>query len=215
MRGIYFGQYHTAEDWGLILNAKSLTPPEPKTTYITIEGRDGDLDLSEALTGEIKYNNRLASFSFLVTDGTYSEREELIDQIVGIVHGRKLQIVTDDKPDHYLSGRCKITKRSNTKAYGIIEIECNCDPWFYKATETYRSFTISSDTDVILVNNGIKTVTPDIDVTGTVTLAYGSKSVSLSTGSYKLTDLQLKTGNTIISLGGSGSISFTYREGVL
>lgn len=38
MRGVKFGEFHTAEDWDLILNAKSLTPPVPKTNYIAVEG---------------------------------------------------------------------------------------------------------------------------------------------------------------------------------
>ena len=122
MRGVRFGVYHTAEDWGLILNDKSLTPPVPKTTYIQVEGRDGDLDFSEALTGEIRYNNRVASFTLLATDGTYTDREELISEILGALHGKKVNIVLDDKPDYYLVGRCQVTEVTNNKAYGTIKV---------------------------------------------------------------------------------------------
>lgn len=215
MRGVKFGQNHSAEDWGLILNAKSLTPPVAKTTYISVEGRDGDLDLSETLTGEIRYKNRTASFTFLATEGSYTEREALLDEITSLVHGRRLNIITDDKSDYYLSGRCEIKERTNNKAYGTLKIDCNCDPWYYAVTPITRSFNISAETDIILVNNGRKTLTPDITVTGSITIAFNSTSVSLTAGTYKLTSLKLKSGNTPITLSGSGTVSFTYREGVL
>lgn len=215
MRGVTFGEFNTAEDWDLILNAKSLTPPEPKTTYVSVEGRDGDLDLSETLTGEIRYNNRSASFTFLLTEGTYSEREELIDQIMSAVHGKRLDIIDPDRPDYYLDGRCTMTSRSNNKAYGSITIEANCNPWFFAKTETRRAFTISSETSIALTNNGGKTLTPEVVVTGSVTLAFDGSSVSLSAGTYKLTGLKLKTGSTVITANGSGTVTFVYREGVL
>ena len=215
MRGVKFGQYHSAEDWGIILNAKTLTPPVAKTTYISVEGRDGDLDLSETLTGEVRYKNRTSSFTFLLTDGSYFDREELLDEITSAVHGKRLEITTDDKPDYYLSGRCEVKERNNNKAYGTVKIECNCDPWYYRLTETVRSFSISSETDIILVNNGRKTLTPEITVNGSITVAFNSTSVDLTTGTYKLSKLKLISGNTPLTLSGSGSISFTYREGVL
>lgn len=215
MRGLKFGVYHTAEDWDLILNEKSLTPPEPKTTYISIEGRDGDLDISEALSGEIKYNNRTASFKFILTDGSYADREAMITEILRIVHGKRLNITLDDNPDFYLSGRCTVTDRINDRAYGIIEIECNCDPWFYRQTETMRFFTVNAPMNIVLANGGGKTVTPEVTVTGSITIEFGSSSVSLSAGTYKLTDLLLKSGNTSVTLKGSGTVSFKYREGVL
>ena len=46
MRGVKFGENHTAEDWGLILNAKTINPPTPKYIKVAVDGRDGDLNLS-------------------------------------------------------------------------------------------------------------------------------------------------------------------------
>lgn len=215
MREVIFGDYHSAIDWDMILNQRDITPPEPKTSYIAVEGRDGDLDLSETLTGEIKYNNRTASYTFLMTEGSYSDRERLISDVLAKVHGKKLNIVDPDYPEHILIGRCNVTDRSNDRAYGTLTIEANCDPWFYATTETTRSFSISSETEISLSNQGNKTVCPDITVTGSITVTYGSKSVALSNGKYKLSDLKLKSGNTVLTLNGSGAITFTYREGVL
>ena len=217
MRGVQFGDFHTSEDWDLILTEKTLTPPVPKTIQINIDGRDGALDLSEALTGEIKYENRTASFVFLLTEGTYEDREALITEILGVVHGRKLKITLPDNNDYYLIGRCEITDRSNNKALGQIAIECNCEPWFYANTETVRSVTVkNSSSTITLTNGGIKTVTPEVVVSGgSVTLSFNNSTVSLSAGTYKVSNLKLKSGSTILTVEGTGTVNFTYREGVL
>ena len=59
MRKIIFGDYDTWVDWGLTLTGWQLSAPEYKSNFVSVPGRDGDLDLSTALTdGEPRYNNR-------------------------------------------------------------------------------------------------------------------------------------------------------------
>ena len=170
LRGVKFGDYHTANNWGLILNSKTISPPRPKTTYVSIQGRDGDLDQSEALTGEIKYENRTLKFTFLLTEGTYLDRENLISEILTVVHGKKLNIILDDDPSVYFVGRCIVTDRNNNKAYGSIAIEVNCDPFRLKLEEVEETIALTSvETSVALSNNGNKTVSPIFTVTDTAT----------------------------------------------
>jgi hypothetical protein len=215
MREVIFDEYYTGTDWNMILNQRTISPPEPKTSYITVDGRDGDLDLSETLTGEIKYNNRTASYSFLLTEGTYSDREDLISEIIAKVHGKKLNIIDPDRSDLFLLGRCKITERSNNKAYGTLTIEANCEPYFYSKINTVRTISVSSETEIVLYNQGNKTACPEITVTGSITISYDNKSVALSDGTYKISDLKIKNGNNVFTVAGSGTIVFTYREGWL
>ena len=43
---------HTFRDYGLyVTNTNPVSPPEAKTEYIEIPGRNGAIDLTEALTG--------------------------------------------------------------------------------------------------------------------------------------------------------------------
>jgi phage-related protein len=218
LRGIQIGNFHTAEDWDLILHAKTLTPPKPKTTYVSVPGRDGDLDLSEALTGEIHFENRIATFSFIASEGSYSDREDLLSEIVANVHGKRLQIIDPDYPGYYLSGRCTVPERTNINAYGTITVEANCDPYKYAVEETTRHVTVTTGAgtiSVILTNTGVKTVTPTITVTGSVTLAFGTTSTTLSAGTYVLPGLQFPAGPTTVQVSGNGTVAFTYREGIL
>ena len=74
LRGVQFGDHHTANDWSLILHEKIVSPPKPKTNYVSVPGRDGDLDLTEALSDVVNYQDRTASYTFLLTDGSHADR---------------------------------------------------------------------------------------------------------------------------------------------
>ncbi len=216
MRGVKFGDYHTYEDWKLILNAKNISPPSPKIVKVQVDGRDGDINLSRTLTGEMKYENREASFTFLVTEGSQEEREELINSIVNLLHGNELKIIEPDDLDHYLIGEIVVTKTTNDKAYGTIEISADLEPYRYSISEVNRTITASeTKVDVVLNNTGRKTVTPTLTVDGVVNLEFGSSSASLETGTYKLSNLNLRSGATVVTISGTGSVVFTYREAVI
>ena len=216
MRGIQFGEYHTADDWGLILNAKVINTPAPKYVKVSVDGRDGDLNLSRTLTGDMKYSNREASFTFLVTDGSKEERAELINEIVNLIHGNELQIIEPDDPDHFLLGECSVNSIQNTKAYGSFIVSANCEPYRYGIVEIKRTITASAtESNVVLTNSGRKTLIPTVTVTGTVNLTIGTTKVSLGAGTYKLTSLILRPGSNVVGVSGSGVITFTYREGVI
>lgn len=218
LRGVQFGDYHTADDWNLIMHEKTVSPPVPKTNYVSVPGRDGDLDLTESLSGIVNYQNRKAHYMFLLTDGSQLDRVELINEIVGVLHGQRMQIIdTDDYPEYYMTGRLTVTGVTNTNAFGTITIEADCFPWRYAINNMTRTVTVSSSdgtVPVVMSNNGYKIVTPTITVTGTVKLTYGSTTQSLSAGTYQFPGFRLSPGVTTVQVSGSGSITFTYQEAI-
>lgn len=218
LRGIQFGEYHTAEDWNLILHEKSVSPPVPKTNYVSVPGRDGDLDLTEALSGVVNYQDRKASYTFLLTDGTHADRVELISQIIGVLHGQRVQIIdTDDYPDYYMIGRLSVTDVSNSNAYGILKIEAICQPWRYAINQKTKTVNVTASDGTVTVtmtNNGYKTVAPTLTVTGSITLTYGLTSTTLSAGTYILAGLRFTPGANTVTVAGTGSISINYQEAI-
>ena len=216
MRAIQFNDKHTAEDWGLILTAKKRNPPTPKYEKISIDGRDGEIDLSRALTGEIKYKNTDASYSFLLSKGTQAEREELLSEIINFVHGQILNIIEPDDQYHYIVGDCTVENVVNNKAYASFTVSADCEPYRYAIEETNRYISLTSSiTDIVITNTGTKILIPTLTVNGSVNLTVGSSSVALSSGQYKLTSLKLKPGATTISVSGSGTLIVSYREAIL
>lgn len=213
MRGVYFGDYHTVNDWNLILSEKTIDPPTPKIVSINIDGRDGTLDLSRALTGEMMYENRSASFTFLITEGNQNDRASLIQTIINEIHGRRLQIIEPDSPDYYLIGECTVSDVINNKAYGSFTVSADCEPYYYYSNETIRTLAVNNESiEIVLTNSGRKNIIPVIQIIGSIDLVYDNTSVSLSEGTYKLTSLSLKPGATIVKVSGSGAVVFSYRE---
>lgn len=209
-------KFNSWYDWRCTLTAKSMPEPVPKENYIAVDGMDGDLDATEALTGEVRYNSRTVSASFMCSEGTYRERETLLRNIAAALHGRKIQIIEPDDPEHYLLGRAKVKEDEKHAEYVKFTIEATCDPWRYAVNESHRSVVLSGgDMSLVIRNAGRKTLCPEIVVTGDVELTYEGATVELTTGAYKVAEIKLRQGSTVIGLSGSGTVDFVYREATL
>lgn len=209
MKGIKFGNYHSYDDFSLILSQKTISAPSPKVESIEIPGGDGVLDLTDFF-GEVKYNNRELTFEF---SSIIPQKEflDLFSEIQNAIHGQKMQIVLDDDPDWYYIGRVTVPEWKTEKSIGKITIDCDCEPYKVKIAETVISATVNGETTVILPNSK-KTVVPTIDITGEISLTFGTNFYSLSEGRYDLPAVKLATGSNEILLSGTGTATFTYRE---
>lgn len=216
MRFFTLDKYNTWHDWRLTLTTKNVAPAEPKTNYIKLDGAHGSLDLSEALTGAVVYNDRTVSASFRTSEGSFSDRVALLREITAALHGKKVRIVEPDDPDHYFLGRCKLKNVEQSQVHVAFTIEATCDPWRYAVNETERRIDVSGDAvDVVLWNEGIKTPCPVLTVTGSVDITTNSVTTTLTAGSYQLTDLRLHPGSNVVGVAGTGSVTFIYREAEL
>lgn len=207
-----FDKFNTWYDWGLIVTAKNVTPPEPKTNYVEIDGKSGSLDLSESLAGEVTYHDRTIEATFWTDRGTRENRETLLKKITTVLHGKKLKIFEPDDPNHYFYGRVMITELENNAAYAEFTIEAVCEPWRYSIFESVRSQTVDGTVDIVIHNNGVKTVCPDIRITGILDIIYDGVTTSATTGEFKISILKLRQGVNVIRVSGNGYIELTYRE---
>lgn len=208
--------FNTWHDWRCTLTSKKVPPAEPKTNYISIDGVSGSLDFSEVLTGEPVYGDRTVQASFMCSEGTHQEREALLRRIIAALHGRRVQVVEPDDLEHFFQGRVKITEALNHMTYLEFTIEATCDPWRYAAEETTSAVAVTGGAvDLVINNNGDKTLCPVVTVTGAVSITIDGEVMPLLAGTYKLTDLRLRRGANVIRVAGTGSIAFAYREAVL
>lgn len=207
---------HTADDWDLIMSGKAIGTPEPRISKVDMPDRDGEIDQSEELRGRVSYKNRALSFSFICT-AHQSTWANLREEIAGFVHGKRLKIIDPDTPNHYYVGRCTLEEPSyKGAAIMFLEVTVDADPYRLSNTETKVSKSVSSGSTVSLINS-IMPVVPTITVSASMTIKFGSFSTSLASGStYRVPEITLENGtNTISVTDGSGTITFTYRQGAI
>lgn len=211
MNTIKFNDKDSYTDFNLILKPKSIPFPTPKTNYVSIEGRDGDLDLTEALTDDIKYKNIDYSLEFYL-DKDRTDWITALNKISTYLHGKKVQMKLSEDANWYWNARITLNDFESDKNIGLIVLDCNLEPYRVKTTDTVITEEVVAD-KVITLSNSRKWVIPTITTTAEVKFTYGTKQITVN-GTLKTTDFILKEGNTSITLNsGSGNIVFTYREG--
>ena len=212
MKGIKFGNYHSYDDFSLILSQKTISAPSPKVESIEIPGGDGVLDLTDFF-GEVKYNNRELTFEF----SCILPQEQFLDlfsQIQNAIHGRKMQIVLDDDPEWYYIGRVTVPEWKTEKSIGKLTIECDCEPYKMKVAQTVVAKSVASSATIILTNSR-KKVVPEITTNASMTISFGTYSGTFSAGTFIIPELELVEGQNTVKVTGTGNVSFRYREGGL
>lgn len=212
MKGVTFGNYHSYDDFNLFLSQKRIGSPSPKTEYVDIPGGDGVLDLTDFFS-ETKYNNRQLSFDFS-TNVPQSQFMELFSAIQDAIHGKKMNIVIDEDSGWYYTGRITVSEWKADKTIGMITVDCDCEPYKMKIDETVITKSVSGATSITLANSR-KTVVPKVTLDSEMTIAFGTYSGTFSAGTFIIPILQLKEGNNTVTVSGSGTITFKYREGGL
>lgn len=214
-RYFILGNFNTWYDWRLILTSKNIPDPEPNTNYVKIDGMNGTLDLSESLTGEVTYQDRTITATFWTDKGTREDRQRLLREIRLALHGKKVKIIEPDDPEHYFYGRIKIKSEKNVLPYAEFTIEAVCEPWRYATYDSERSVVVRGGAvvDVVINNNGMKTLCPTITVSsGHVYITHEGVKTSLISGVYKLSNIKLRPGINIINVSGLGLVTFSYKE---
>lgn len=218
-RTIRLGTYDTAAH-GWTLTKWTLSAAEQKTNYVDKTGGDGSWDLSTAMTdGIMRYRNRTLTATFECSEGDRLSREAIIRNMVNSLDGMKEDIELPDDTAHHLVGRIHVVKDYNDPAHAAVTVTATCEPWKYANTETAVTLTAASTAKTAnLVNNGRRALVPTIKVEGddaSVVLAYGTKSMALSAGTYQWPDLLLTPGTHKVTYSGTGTATITYREAVL
>ncbi len=209
---ITFGE-HEQEEFGLLPKQVIISPPEVKTYLVSVPGRSGSLDFTEALTdGQVVYNDRLLT----ITMYCFADEEQLPKMesaCKNALHGKKMNIVMDCDPGYYYRGRLSVDWMSED-TIDIATITATCDPYKYKLTPTVKEFDVSGSLSVTLPNDRMPVV-PTVTTDAEMTIVYGENTLVLPAGTRRAPVLLLTEGQNTLSLTGNGHIKFEYQEGAL
>ena len=104
---VTFGEKNTWDEWKLMPvkegNIEFVSPPV-KEEYAEVAGMDGDLDMSEVLTGYPTYENRKGSLKFRFFDNGIAVRARYT-ALKNYLHGKAMRAYVIDEPEYYYEGR--------------------------------------------------------------------------------------------------------------
>ncbi len=212
MKGITFGNLHSFRDLNLLLTSKEIGSPAVKVRKIEIEGADSALDLTDFF-GEPKYEDVTHKFSF-ATIVPQAEFLTWFSTVKNALHGKKLRIILDDDPSFYYLGRISVSSFTNEKNIGMISVEADCEPYKYKLAKTVVSKAVNG-TQTVILTNGRKRVVPEITATSSMNISFGGHTWATAAGNFTLPELELVAGENTITVTGTGTISFEWKEGDL
>lgn len=221
---------HTYTDHDLILKNAYISPPVPKVTFIDIPGRDGSIDLSEAL-GSVRFQDRY--LYIVVTDVDYklSVGEEFA-LLQREIDGKRVKVILDKMPSYYylgrvtsfsdveedgLTGTTTITIQVKPYRYSIYSAD---DPWLWDPFNFLTDMAIDAGSfpvngrTIRIINVGMNDVTPTITVSSDMTLEFEGKTYELHTGTINNFDIRLK-GNkeNVLVFTGNGTVTIDYMGG--
>lgn len=220
MGKVFFDGKDTYTEYGLLLASKSISLPEVRTNMIDVPGRDGLLDASEVLTGEVTYKNRTITLKLTGVDTvTCKTWPATISDFCNKVHGKRVKVTFPEDTTHYYSGRCSVGKVGLVKMMQTIPVTVDCDPWKYKNEKTTVSRSdLGTAYKQLSLPNERRPVIPTITVAQDTTLLWGSSTINISAGDHILPAIRLAAGiNTLKAkvASGTGSITVTYQEASL
>ena len=233
--GVTINEKHSYRDYGLYLtNVKQISPPEVKTTFVSVPARDGDLDLTETLAGRIVYGNRMITLEM----GGKKKREEWVrfrDTVENDIHGKKVRLIFDDDPEYYWEGRAAIEDDyERGQEIGRFTITVNAQPYklelrdagadgcwlwdtfnFYTGIiRNYYRIQIDGTYDMEIIGREMPVI-PAFDAEGDLTVTFKGTEYVLSAGTSKIYDIVITKGANLLSFNGKGVVSVHYRGGTL
>lgn len=186
--------------------------PVPKTFYVNVPFSDGLLDLTEAVTGKVSYENRLVQF-VLERLRPKDSWQTYYNNLVKSYHGKTVKIVMPDMEGYHLIGRMTIGQFTKGD-YLSIPCEVNCRPYKLQDTVTSNTFTSTTTEQLIILQNEMMDTVPTFTTDAEVTIKRGANQWVINAGTHTLA-LVLKQGDNELYLQGEATVTIEYQEGVL
>lgn len=235
---ITIGDKNTWDDWHLIPSTRPLfNPPDVKTHIVDIPGANGQIELTESLTGYPLYKNRTGSWEFNVVNG-YQDWDVLYSEILGYLHGKTMKAYLEDDRYFYYEGRFEVNKWESDKWWSKITIDydvypykkepnTSLEPWLwnrfdfeYGIIRDYSELVVKWVYPLRLEILGrqepiVPEITVDSDSGSGMTLMVGFKTYELSEGVNVNPNIVIGEENVTLVFIGNGTVSVNYQGGML
>lgn len=224
MYGMKFGELHSYRDFKLVPTSKPIIPvPPPRTEFLEVPGRQGEIDISESLAGEVLYGMRTGSFEFLVSD--IKRWQEMYGKLLSLIHGKKVQITLDTEPGFLYQGRIYVSEFKSDKNFSLITLEYKLEPYKYIVSDLLESGEIIHKIEnIVITENKTYTLSFDSDMTlvpeffnkteQAISLECLGKSYKIPKGKSRFPEVRGRK-DLELHFSGNGTIDISYRRGWL
>ncbi|MGT2768345.1 hypothetical protein ACVRY7_05620 [Streptococcus ictaluri] len=196
----------------IVLEEFHIGIPEPQLTLVEVPGRNGKLDMSEALTGYTTYHNRSIELVLgIVGDDATLEQKR---QTLGYRFFNREVRLHFSHLNGYFKGRCVITDVTREHGHYAVKVQCDCYPYRFLDKEFHQERTLSSTSQSMLCLCMMMPSVPKIETTGNATIQFKGSTYTVQKGVHTLPIL-FKTGNNELKVSGSGVIKVTFKQGVI
>lgn len=236
MDGVTFGTKHSYRDWGLLLKSRPvISPPSPKTVYVDIPGSDGIIDLTESLTGDVKFDNRTIKCEFVVLDAR-NRWSDIYSEIMDYLHGQRMRVRLDEDPTYYYEGRLQVNEWKSDKVTSTITIEGDVEPYkmeMFSSLEDWEWDSFNFETGIIrdykeirvdesltfTIEGRRKSVVPSFTVVSDdgsgLQVRFNGTTYDLPDGTSRVLNIVIRNGENTLYFTGNGTVSIDYRGGRL
>lgn len=178
----------------ILVDGYTLEPPTPKTYIVDVPGGNGKIDLTEALSGDVAYDNRNQEFTFYLID--VADFEETKSDISNFLHGKSYDYTMTMDPGYTYHGRFYVSSYTHT-AYdqgviGVIKIKIDADPYKRKKEQVIRCDAIGGV--IVRCVSGRMRVRPKIETSNSVRVIFNNKLVDLPQGTWNINDILFEQG---------------------
>lgn len=232
MNGVYFGDKHSYNDFGLILSSRvEVGTPAVKANTVDIKGGDGVVDLSDTLTGYVFFENRKITCNFTVIDAR-NKWSAIYSKLLNYFHGEKMKIILDDDASFYYIGRVSVNEWKSSKSTATIVVEIDAEPYKYDNTSAdgwwlWDTFdfengiinelgdvTISGSETISIIGRR-KRFVPTITSNAAMTVEFNGNTYDIAAGNNKIFDIEIVEGENFLTFTGTGTVSISYIGGEL
>lgn len=224
---------HTYGSWGMLqVGPAIISPPKVQTKFIEVTGRDGSLDYTTALDGNVHFESR----DFGVTLRCVATRAELpaiYSRILNFLHGRKLKATCDDDQNYYWEGRFEAKAPKWKKGYWEIDIKGTVDPYKYSRSTTmgdwlwdpfvfetdiawdYAELIVDEQLEVVVATSNMPT-TPIFRLSAPMRMVVnGDSEYEMPKGDSTIPGMVLTDTDTTFVFYGDGKVTIGFRGGSL
>lgn len=201
---------------GWLRESVNFPTPQSQTNTIVVPGRNSPIRYTEAL-GRVSYQPR--SFEIVLSMlGTRTRFNAMVSTVANQYAGRLTEVICSEETGLYAIGTLEMAPAYDPlTGKGQLTISCSDgDAYRYHVEETVVTVTGGG---TVYLDNDYMPVVPVITATAETALGWqvGTDTFqkTVSSGTWEFPEMELQAGRNTISVTGSGTVTFRYREGCL